>query len=479
MKHTNDQKKALKDMLAWSKAEVNHPWDLLYVLDGAAGTGKTTIVKDFIAGLGLSKTQIAVSAPTHQAKKVIQRATDFHSQTVQKLLGLRPDISIDDFNPNRPVFKPIADDTIQYYKYIIIDESSMLNKDIFKLIKEKSKLYNVRVVFLGDSYQIPPVGEEISKVFTDVKNKSTLEEVVRQDPSNPMFEILKMLRSDIRNNTETGIAKLVELKQHVSKERDKGFMCLTQKPTESFGAIPFGEELLKLYNNKEYEHNKDFVKFIAYTNDSVEAWSTALRVKLLGEEAKKIITVGEFLVGYKGLINKRANTTIIENSEYYVVTNVVEDVSEIGVRGYWVTMETPEGISSTVFIIDHTDPENEDRFRKVLLEKLRVAKQYRGGYWAAYYKVKEAHISLKTIAINPNLPAKKENKLCDKDLYYGYGCTTHKSQGSSYENVAVNLANLYLNYKPNERARLVYVALSRTKGLNLLLVIEDSDKKLE
>lgn len=86
--------------MLWSNTPIKQPSDLLYTLDGAAGTGKTTIAREFISNLKASKTQLAVTAPTHKAKKVIQDATDFKSQTIQKLLGLRPDVNLDGFNPN-------------------------------------------------------------------------------------------------------------------------------------------------------------------------------------------------------------------------------------------------------------------------------------------------------------------------------------------------------------------------------------------
>ena len=149
MKNTEDQELALKKMLEWSTSPFNTVHDLLYTLDGAAGTGKTTIVKQFLNNLKVDKRKIAVTAPTHKAKKVIQAATGFPSQTIQKLLGLRPDINLDGFNPNRPVFNPIAEDEIQYYTYVVIDESSMFNQEAFKLICELAFKYKVRIIFMG------------------------------------------------------------------------------------------------------------------------------------------------------------------------------------------------------------------------------------------------------------------------------------------------------------------------------------------
>lgn len=471
MKYTDDQSEAIAKMLAWSITPIKSSDDLLYTLDGAAGTGKTTIAKAFITGLGVGKSKIAVTAPTHKAKKVIQDATGFNSQTIQKLLGLRPDVNMDGFNPNKPVFNPIADDEIQFYKYVMIDESSMLNKDAFELIKEKAIEYHVRIIFMGDAYQLPPVNEKISKVFSAVKHISTLTTVVRQDPNNPMFEILKMLRTDVKYGTENGIKKLVEVGEHITEDEEQGFKCLSQKLNDNETGATFGSEMLKYFFSTEYKHNKNHIKFLAYTNDSIEAWCKALREKLLKEDAKNLLNVGEFMTAYTSISNRRTNTIILENSEDYVITDVQPGISKDAIAGFHITMVNSKERETNVFVIDHTIPDNVTIFKNLLLEKLKMAKQYRGSYWASYYGFKHYHLSLVNLPIDPSESYKKYgNMLCGKDLYYGYGCTVHKSQGSTYDNVAINLANIYSNQDISERARLVYVALSRTRNMNLILI---------
>lgn len=466
MEYTQDQKDALNNMLLWSERKIKKEEDLLYTLDGAAGTGKTTIVKAFLQGLNLRASKVAVTAPTHKAKKVIQDATDYNSQTIQKLLGLRPDINMDDFDINKPVFNPIGEDEIQYYKYVIIDESSMLNKEAFKLIKERALKYNVKIVFLGDALQLPPINEKISKVFSSVEYKSTLTTIIRQGDNNPMTNILKMLRTDVEYGTDNGIKKLIELQEEVID--DKGFKCLSNKIKEGFGEVSFGAELLPYYYSSEYEVNKNFIKFLSYTNDSIEIWSEALRKQILKEKANNIINPKEVLTGYNSITDNRTNSLIIENSEDYIVMSVSEGVSSFGIKGFDVTLENSNKFERHVFIVDHTDI---TLFKRICIEKLNIAKQKRGGYWRAFYAFKNTHLLLKSIAINDNLPITKwGNLLCKKDLYYGYGCTVHKSQGSTYDNVAINLQNLYKNYDISERARLLYVAFSRARNMNLILV---------
>lgn len=466
MVYTDDQIKALADMLEWSDKPITSTADLLYTLNGAAGTGKTTIVRAFLEGLNLRPSRIAVTAPTHKAKKVIQDATDYNSQTIQKLLGLRPDVNMDDFDINKPVFNPLAEDEIQFYKYVIIDESSMLNKEAFKLICEKAIEYKVKVVFLGDAYQLPPINESISKVFSDVPNKSTLTTNVRQATDNPMVEILLLLRDDIKNGTDKGIRKLTSTGSFTKEEQ--GFKCLSNKPLDGFGVTTFEQELMMFYFSSEYSVDKNHIKYLSYTNTSIEQWSSMIRQRMLKENANKILNVGEILTGYNSVIADRTNLLIIENSEDYTITDIVAGESPFKIQGYHTTLENSRGSERTVFIVDHTDI---DLFRQICIEKLNFAKTRRGYAWKQFYNFKNHHLLLESVAKNPNQPIGKwGNLLCKKDLYYGYGCTVHKSQGSTYENVAINLVNLYQNRDASERARLIYVALSRAKNMNLILV---------
>lgn len=468
MQYTKDQQAALDNMLKWLTLEPENELDLLYTLNGAAGTGKTTIIREFLKLCGIKKNKIAVTAPTHKAKKVIAEATGFMGHTIQKLLGLRPDLDLKDFDVNNPIFVPIGEETIQYYKYVLIDEASMLNEELFNYLADKADVYDIRIIFLGDELQLPPINERIGKVFSHVKHKSTLREVVRQGKDNPMTTILELLRQDVENGTQNGIQAMTTNKSIVIA--DKGFRCLSSRPSEQFGQETFGQVMLDMFRSSEYQVNKDYIKFLAYTNDTVEFWSKLLRERLLGELANNIINEGEILTGYKLISDKKHNTIIIETSRDYIVKKCMYTTSEASIKGYSVTLELDTGGTRNVFIVDHTDEENLNLFRVKLADVLDTAKARRGYYWKKYYTFKEAHLTLVQVLRNPNQKPSKYNTLCKKDLYYGYGSTVHKSQGSTYDNVALNLKDLYSNYDISERSRLIYVALSRSKNMNLILV---------
>lgn len=462
MVKTNDQVNALKIMQEWYKQHE----DLFCTLNGGAGTGKTTITKEFISLLGLLPSKIAICAPTHKAKKVIQKVTGFTGTTIQKLLGLRPNTDIEKFDINRPQFDPLGKDEIQYYTIIILDECSMVNESLYTLLKKKANRYGVKVLFLGDECQLLPVGEiKVSKVFRDVTYKATLTTVVRQGDNNPMSNVLAKLRNDVMLGTEKGIKHLTNISKDVLN--DKGFKCLPKVQEDAFGNETFGNQVLQKYLSTEYKYDQNYMKFLAFTNESVVSWSNAFRSKLLKENAKNVFNVGEHLLGYTSIINQKTNDLLLENSEEYVITNVIEGESPLAIQGFYIDLESEESGSRRLFIVD---PTNIELFHKICTEKLNLAKAKGKGFWRSFYNFKHKHLLLEDVYKDPNKPKVYWNLLCKKDIYYNYGVTVHKSQGSTYTNVGINLPNIFTIQDKRIRNRLLYVALSRASDLNLILV---------
>lgn len=452
MEYTKDQQEALNKMIAWIKSP-----SLFYVLDGAAGTGKTTIAKAFIERSKIPFGKIGVTAPTHKAKKVIQKATGFNADTIQSILGLRPNTNLASFSIKRPQFDPIGEETIGRYKILLIDESSMLNKDSFNLICKRATDKNVKVLFMGDAYQLPPVNEKISKVFTDITDISTLNTVVRQKDINPISNILIRLREDIKNNESNIIRELSKITDNTVQ--DKGYQCLSPNI--------FGTKTLEFYFSTEYAHNIDHMKFLTYTNNNLELWGESFREKILKEKANDFLIKDEYLIGYETVRNGKYQV-LIENSETYKVISVRSFIKE-GVKGKITTLESEEGGEKTMFIVD---PKSYDDLKVILYPKLKEAQLKRGRFWAKYYAAKREFIVLHPLS-------HMGEPICKRDLYYSYSCSVHKSQGSTYDNVAINLNNILLinsfkkltvEEKIYQINRLLYVALSRAKNMNLIMI---------
>lgn len=455
---TTDQKVALEGMLNWTKLNTGNNEDLFCVLTGFAGVGKTFLLKYFVQVGNLRN--FVITAPTHKAKKVASKATDFPSKTIQSLLGLRPDVNMEFFDINKPVFNPLADETIKEYRYVFVDECSMIGdknpngedkKGLFTFITNLAIKYKIRIIFTGDKYQALPINEGLSKVFK-LKHQFNLTTPVRQNESNPNLPVFTTLRKDIDNNTSKF---LLDIYKNPSKINELGEGYLALNPND------FTTALVNQFCKTEALYDVDYIKYIAYTNKSVSEACRGIRNKRIGTGASELIVKDDFLIGYNTIVknNKDSFYTVLENSEDYTIDSIQDVISDFGIKCYGVNLKDSENNNSFVYIVK---PESYSDFLDIFRSKLNIAKERRGRYWEYYYTFKNEHLLMEDFYF-PN--GKIEVK---KDLYYGYGLTSHKAQGSTYNNVAVNIKNMLGIRNINERNRLIYVALSRTSKLNIL-----------
>jgi tRNA A37 threonylcarbamoyladenosine biosynthesis protein TsaE len=163
--------------------------DLLAVLSGYAGTGKTHLLKHFLNSE--FKGTCCVTAPTHKAVRVIENVLFKKGKTLHSLLGLRLNTDLDNFDISNPQYDPNGNDYLKNYNLIIIDECSQINKSLYTLITNKSREYKVKILFVGDFCQLPPVKEEIS-VTAKVEKKFELTEIIRQKEGNPLLILLDL-----------------------------------------------------------------------------------------------------------------------------------------------------------------------------------------------------------------------------------------------------------------------------------------------
>lgn len=140
--YTTDQLQILEKAYAWGNGSSLKP----FTISGFAGTGKTTVTRDIVRNLNGT---IAVTAPTHKAVRIASSQIDREGRTIQKLLGLRPNTDLEHFDVNNPQFDPLATPTIKDYKYVIVDEASMINKGLYKLLLSESAQYGTKIIFVG------------------------------------------------------------------------------------------------------------------------------------------------------------------------------------------------------------------------------------------------------------------------------------------------------------------------------------------
>lgn len=454
---TKDQLNAVEYIDKWSKLNIFKDQDDAFCcLYGSAGTGKTTVVNDIIKRL---RGPVCVSAPTHKAKEVISAITDLDGLTIHSLLGLRPNVDLADYDPNNPQYDTAAEERIVEYDYIIVDECSMVNKMLFKKLIETATGYKKRILFVGDEKQLPPVNEKLSQSFK-VKHTVELKEIVRQGNTNPNQYLLQDAVSDADVNSSLISKRFKVVGETLSKNpingKDEGFI-ITDSQEAFYG------KLIELYSDTEAVNNMSYIKTLAYTNEAVESLNKFIKARI--NPSDDVIAVGDYLLGYTTCLDA-AGKVIVQNSSDYFIYNIgwtTEMIAGISFKFYIVTVSK----TGKTFRILH--PDSYDDFQEKIEHYFDGGKDQRR--WRPYYQFKEKFIVLKDFyhRTRTNYNGKYE-KVMPKSVDLGYAMTVHKSQGSTYDNVAVIYSNFKKCFKDVERKKLTYVALSRTKLLNLVYI---------
>lgn len=443
----NDQQyEAIQLIRKWLK-EANG-LNNVFTLSGNAGSGKSTVIKKI---LDEYDGNIVVSAPTHKAKKVVINTTGQEGKTLHSLLGLRPDLNLDDFNPNNPIFNPIALPKICDYSLVIIDEASMINKGLFELIKKQTKGMYTKIIFMGDPAQIPPVGEQDSIVFNpeDV-NYYQLTKVERQKDSNPIMFIYDALRENLTFPYDSFDKE--------TRMNDKGEGVIFTKDRNEFR-----EMLFNSFKSKEYESDTDFCKVLAWTNKAVIKSNKLIRSNLFGLNSD-IIEIGDVLMGYRS-VSKSKYQNIIENSaDYKVVKKSELTKNKYGLYGYQVQIR--ENLSSNsfsfenIFIVDSNNYDNLHRYAEEH-DKLKFDAKRKKSLWNIYYKFRSENIILTSINTYRDGSIREKSEVIVKDMDYGFAITVHKCQGSTYNHVFILEYDINQNWSVKERNQIKYVAYTR------------------
>lgn len=189
-----------------------------FVLDGPAGTGKTTLLDQILDDVP-SFRSVHLAAPTARAARVLRQKTGRSASTLHRLLYTVKPLE------NRPGFRCIAkpnEDTAR--TLVVVDEASMVaarrphGEDLFEATRSlledllayvRSGTGGGQVLFVGDPRQLPPVGETFSAALcTDTLRgahgltvgDARLVEVVRQAEGSPVLDAAGRLRDALDTN---------------------------------------------------------------------------------------------------------------------------------------------------------------------------------------------------------------------------------------------------------------------------------------
>lgn len=576
LKLNDGQQKACESLKQFMNSE-----DKLFLLTGSAGTGKTSVIVNCLSdstNINNSGKKIVFSATTNQAVSVIEKMLDarlvgnpalrqqIKCMTIHKLLKIKRKIdkdgnemfitTIDDESPLRL----INSKSIYTYDIIVIDEVSMMSKELSEKIITLADKIDGKIIFIGDKAQLPPINEDTSYIFKVNIPNYELTEVMRNGGN--ILNLSNQTRNLVMENKKVSFKKVDDGK-HVKIYRDKNALV------DNYISIA-KKQINKDSKNQAKNQNQDggteiksksTVKLpiiLTYTNKNCSEINNKVRNVLFNNPTNKYVD-GDIVVFNKFYkLNSNAESYYtsqqahitgvevsnhkIENINFRSIMNIAKHVIKTETTTTTTLDEVPDRLKKEMCPICLVKKKNSivatvcghafckkclDEWLKVakicpmcrfdftnnnltvkddkkltdLIDKLRKFsdnKSYKTWLLLTHNKdniitihdddMERYNADVDTIKgyltqIKTHIDKKYKNDLTvmntvlerlwdyyydnfiDKfaDIVYGYSITTHKSQGSTYPNVYIDMQDIIMN-NPDEHNshKCLYTAITRS-----------------
>lgn len=427
MKLTPHQNQALEESL--DLLRINN----FVVIQGSAGVGKTTMVNSLIKRLPKSKgRRLVCSAPTHKALAVLSEKVDqiqhVDFATIHSLLKMKMQYTKNgkkDFKPSYSEKYP----PLKHVAYVVLDEASMIGKDMLKFITHFAPTQNTKIIFIGDIKQINPVGEDDSPVFMQDYPTVELTEIIRQGANNPIIALSRDLER--------------------IKTREADIVPLTEKKAIGF---EFSSDTARVIKNLAAVNGTNQLKYLAWTNKEVDSINKRVRDAIYTnprkiEQGESIILNAPYGEQFQNNEEIKVNTLIVATHKFSYFTakglGIKTEQKVVELKCYFINPLQPSKPQLNSIAVIHEDSEQE--YTKIcrLLKNRAINRQIP---WVDYYDFLNGFA----------------------DYKYNHAISVHKSQGSSFKNVILNVRNLKLNRNKVELERLLYTAVTRASDLLIL-----------
>ena len=409
--------------------------DQFFLLKGGAGTGKTHIIGALIAHLQAEDQRlwIAASAPTNKAVKVLKNSANqwrIHNidyGTIYQFLGL----TLDYDDEGDRVLVEGNRSTIDKYELVIIDESSMISERLWNLLNEVANRYHkTKFLLIGDNAQLNPVNEAESPIFSQVKNVAELTKVMRTDLHNPVMDIIQSAREKVFNPQHR-----YPLQSSFTDDLMNGVWVLNR--------AKWLEQMVRAFQSPKYKYNPDYVRAIAWRNKTVNYLNQYIRAAIY-EDVSKPYLPGERLMATDTIFDPiDGEEILLSNSDEFEVAKAYKSISEDSYDIWRLKVVDQEGTNYRLQVIDQSSqPQFSADLRKLAQEAhiKKLAKEKKP--WEKYWQYKNRYAQVN----------------------YAYAITSHKSQGSTFDNVFIAQTDICKNQNLVERYRSLYVSYSRTQS---------------
>ncbi len=428
--------------------------DSLFLLKGYAGTGKTTLIGTLVKNLWKAKLKAVLLAPTGRAAKVISNYSGKQAQTIHRNI----------YYPKKNSSGGVAFQ-LKQNKYrdtiFIVDEASMIpdTPSDSKLFENGSLLddlmmfvysgYNCKILFIGDTAQLPPVKLEVSPAlnpdnlsigFNKEVTQIELDEVVRQAEDSGILMNATRLREYLND----------------------GFYDSFQFQISGYSDIVRfidGHEIMDALNESYSSSGHEESVIILRSNKRANIYNQQIRSRILFQEEE--LSTGDYLMvvknNYFWLDNKSeagfiANGDIIRVLEIYAIKELY-------------------GFKFAEVKIDMVDYPNQKSFETVLLLDTLTSETPSLSYEESnqlYQEVMKDFEGEKS-KYKKFLAVKNNKYFNSLQVKFSYAITCHKSQGGQWDKVFIEQPYLADGIITKDYLRWLYTAVTRAKK-NLYLI---------
>lgn len=415
--------------------------DHIFIIKGYAGTGKTTIVRSLVQSLPALNGKTVLLAPTGRAAKVLSNYTNKQAFTVHKKIYHK-----------KPVYDGGFAFTLQQNLHtntiFIVDEASMIANSgglnsgrlLDDLVSYVFNGNNCKLILIGDTAQLPPVGLDVSPALDLELMKATyyfpvdsfeLQEVVRQTKDSGILTNATSIRNQIKKNEN--------LKPHFEVMGFKDIVRLN------------GDELEDALNDAYNKYGAEDAMVICRSNKRANIFNQQIRARIRWQENE--LSTGDYLMVVKNnyfWLPEESKAGFIANGDIIKLTSVGKIQEMHGFRFADVRMR----------MIDYLDePELETRLLldTIMSEAPALSQEDNKRLYESvlqdYSDVADRRMRLKKVKEDPFFNALQ--------VKFAYAITCHKAQGGQWPCVFVEQGYLTDEMINTEYLRWLYTAVSR------------------
>jgi exodeoxyribonuclease-5 len=413
-----------------------------FLLRGYAGTGKTSLVSALVRTVDKLGQKVVLLAPTGRAAKVFSSYAEHPAFTIHKRIYRQRSFSNDTDNF-------LLNDNLMRHTLFIVDEASMIANDglsafgtgrlLDDLVSFVYSGEGCRLMLMGDTAQLPPVGEELSPaLYADALrcyglevSERDLTQVVRQEEGSGILWNATRLRRLMETDDMMSLPKI----------RLSGFADIRRLP---------GDELIETLTECYDKDGMDDTIVVCRSNKRANIYNNGIRAQILYREDE--LNTGDILMIAKNnyfWTEGCKEMDFIANGETAVVRRVRRAQEVYGFRFADVTLSFPsyDDLELDVKLLLDTLHTDAPALPKADSDRL-------------FYAVAEdyADISTKSARMKKMKSDPFYNAL---QVKYAYAVTCHKAQGGQWCDVFLDQGYMSDDALTPDYFRWLYTAFTR------------------